>query len=295
MEIDESKYITLERQIEDLYQYGKTTISQFDANNGGYLMILANEIMYFFKYDGTFINKADLSGSINSTYYTLIPYKTESNYLHYIISYPLTTLSFGFKYFKFSFSSPFTNEVIKEKTITPSIQSTNPYNPDQPYSVDFLSGGRCLFMTHPTLNKEIFVCFYAIRYPMEVQTRSFDPDNNFNEIESCFKSCVPMGTDYHDQPLYFNIVTDKSKEKIYIFMGRQTGYKLTFDFTNYFGTGTLFTNHQIRHEGVYYNKIYFFPQTNEYVFTSLTYSNCKTYVINFDSEFNVLLLEFDDL
>ena len=79
MELDESKYITLERQIENLYQYGKTTISQFDANNGGYLMILANEIMHFFKYDGTFINKVDLSGSINSTYYTLIPYKAENN------------------------------------------------------------------------------------------------------------------------------------------------------------------------------------------------------------------------
>ena len=74
MELDESKYITLERSVEDLVQNTKTTISQFSANYGGYLMILVNEIMYFFEYDGTIINKADLSGSINSTYYTLAPY-----------------------------------------------------------------------------------------------------------------------------------------------------------------------------------------------------------------------------
>ena len=86
MELYESKYITLYRGIENLDQYGRTTISQFDADNGGYLMVLANEIMYFFKHHGTLINKADLSGSINSTYYTLIPYKNEGNYLHYIIS-----------------------------------------------------------------------------------------------------------------------------------------------------------------------------------------------------------------
>ena len=241
MELYESKYITLDKGIENLDQYGRTTISQFDADNGGYLMVLANEIMYFFKHDGTLINKVDLSGSINSTYYTLIPYKNEDNYLHYIISYPLTTLSFGFTYYKFNINSPNTNLIVKEKTITPSIQS-------QSSSINFLSGSRCLFMTHPVLNREILVCFYAIRLPMEVQTRSFDPSNDFNEIDSYLKYCVPMGFEYYLSPVNFDIVPNKNKDTVNIFFGFQNGYRLTFDFTNFFGTGTAtsFTNHYIR-------------------------------------------------
>ena len=207
-------------------------------------MILVNDIMYFFKYDGTLINSTDLSYSINSTYYSLIPYKVENCYLHYIISYPTNELSFGFTYYKFNLNS-YMNVIVKEKTISPSIYST------EFGIITYFSGGRCLFMRHPTLNKYIFACFYSIfmgLYP-EIQTCSFDPDNDFNELENLFNYSAIFVAEF-EVPKNFDIVTDKQNDVINIFFGFQTAYRVTFDFNNYFSDAHLFTEHSIRE--IYY-------------------------------------------
>ncbi len=231
MELYESKYVILKKSIENLEQNGKITISQFPSDYGGYLMVLVSDVIYFFTYDGTLINSTDLSDSINSIYYTLIPYKVEDNYLHYIISYPLINqLSFGFTYYKFNLDSPNENEIVKKKTIKPIIESTS--NEQTTNDINDIYGGRCLFMVHPSLNREILVCFYAVRHPAEVQTRSFDPQNDFNEIDEYLKYCLhPNEFEYLT---FFDIVTDKQNEVVNIFLASRIPYKLTFDFTNYF-------------------------------------------------------------
>ena len=282
MELDESKYVTLRTSIENLEQNAKTTISQFSEDYGGYLMILVNDIMYYFNNDGTLINSIDLSDSINSKYYTLIPYKVENGFLHYIISYPIDNFSFGFKYYKLNLNQSNFNIAMISKTIKPSIQTKIQY---MDFSINYLSGGRCLFMPHPTLNREIFVCFYAICHPLEIQIRSFDPNNNFTELQDLFQYNVPLGLDNYDNPVFFDIVTDKQKKIVYILFGYQKAYRLTFDFIHNFKEVNLFTKHYIT-ISYYQNKIYFFQQTNEYIFTSLTYLNCKIFMVRFDYNFN---------
>ena len=93
----------MKKKIESKEENSKTTISQFPANFGGYIFILVNDIIYFFNHDGTFINSVNITvniaDTINAKYYCLIPYKTENNYLHYLISFPiLETFSFKLIY-----------------------------------------------------------------------------------------------------------------------------------------------------------------------------------------------------
>ena len=95
MELDNSKTLTLNKSIKFPHEYGKTAISQFPANQGGYIIILVNEFIYFFRREGTHIGSIDLiSDLLNYKYYTLIPYKTENNFLYYLISYPINKTSF---------------------------------------------------------------------------------------------------------------------------------------------------------------------------------------------------------
>ena len=66
----------------------KTTMAQFSNKDGGYLLILVMNILYFFKQDGSFLSSVDLSDLINDDhYYSITPYKNEDNTLHYLFSF----------------------------------------------------------------------------------------------------------------------------------------------------------------------------------------------------------------
>ena len=101
---DEDKKILIEKEILLQSEFEKTTIAQFSEEDGEYIVIIINDTLYFFKENGTPITSIDLSNSINSIYYCLIPYKKENNFLYYIISYPIGIKSFNLTYFKFDLS-----------------------------------------------------------------------------------------------------------------------------------------------------------------------------------------------
>ena len=120
---DTTKKISFDNQIQSADENEKTVIDQFSANNGGYIMILVKDILYFFQNDGTFINSVDLTSSINGKHYYLIPYKVEGDYLDYLISYPINNTCFGLIYCKFDLNFPNSNEIIKSQTIKPLLAS----------------------------------------------------------------------------------------------------------------------------------------------------------------------------
>ena len=60
MELDNSKNLTLKKLITSIDEYEKTAIFQFPANQGGYIIILVNEFIYFFEHEGTHIGSIDL-------------------------------------------------------------------------------------------------------------------------------------------------------------------------------------------------------------------------------------------
>ena len=80
---DEDKKILFEKEILLLSESEKTVIAQFSDEDGGYIMIIVNDTLYIFQENGTPITSIDLSNSINSIHYCLIPYKKENNFLLY--------------------------------------------------------------------------------------------------------------------------------------------------------------------------------------------------------------------
>ena len=287
MEEDTSKKITLEKGIESDDENTKTTISQFPANFGGNILILVIDIIYFFKHDGTFINSVNLTinltDTINAKYYCLIPYKRVNNYLHYLISFPIfETISFKLIYCKFDINSPNSNYIIRDIGISPTIEDESQ---NQGVSLGKISGARCLFLFHSTLNKDLLVCFYSLSFPLQIQVRVFGPDNNFNELSEYFKLCQPT-TQFYAAPSNFDVVTDKQKKIAHIILVDQYSYLMTYDFENDFGEPLAITDNSFR-VGYIYNKFFYFSQTNEYILAGISYNLCQIYLINFYSNFTI--------
>ena len=65
----------------------KISLVQFSSKDDEYFMISILNIIYFFDKDGNIITYSYLSDSMKDTNYTVISYKKENNYLHYIITY----------------------------------------------------------------------------------------------------------------------------------------------------------------------------------------------------------------
>ena len=65
----------------------KISLVQFPSKDDEYFMISILNIIYFFDKDGNIITYSYLSDSMKDTNYTVIYYKKENNYLHYIITY----------------------------------------------------------------------------------------------------------------------------------------------------------------------------------------------------------------
>ena len=279
---DESKKIIFERQINSLEESDKTTITQFPTNYKGYILVLANDIIYFFKHDGIFINSADLTDSISSSHYFLVPYKADNDYLYYIISFPIDQKSFSLLYCKFSLNFPNSNNILETKIIEPMIQSETKY---EGYVLENLSGPSCIFISPAVLVREILACFYAIRYPIEVQIRAFDPDDNFNELTEYFRYTVLTLSNFYFST-YLSAVIDENKEKVHIFMVESSAYIMDFDYSNSFSEPLRFTEHSYQ-DSYRANKLYYLRQTHEYVFAALTLTCCKIYIVHFSSNLEV--------
>ena len=149
---DEDKKILFEKKILLQTEFEKTVIAQFSEEDGGYIIIIVSDTLYIFQENGTPITSINLSNTISSIHYCLIPYKKENDFLYYIISYPIGIKSFNLTYFKFDLNSPNSNEIIKSKNIE-TLLSTN----SSPY--EFV-GVNCILMTNSE-NKKIsmLLCF----------------------------------------------------------------------------------------------------------------------------------------
>ena len=281
MELDISKNLTLKKPITSIDEYEKTAISQFPANQGGYILILVNEFIYFFEHEGTHIGSIDLpSDLLKFKYYTLIPYKTDNNFLYYLISYPINKTSFGFIYCKFDLKSINSNDIIRKYD---KAEIKNSYS----NTVENLFGARCLFMSKSTEN-DILVCFYEVSTPLEVHIRFFEPNNNFTEIEENFNYCVSNLTDDRGE-LFFDVVTDKERKIAYIFMIDKDGYYFKINISNNLEFGDEHKCGDIKLSSDYafkkdhkYHKVYYFRKTNEIILSSQGDYPCQTYIIRFN-------------
>ena len=91
---DSSRKIIFDDKITQNADYQKTCMVQFSQIDGGYILILVKDKMYYFNSEGDLLDSKELSSYISSEYYYLIPYKKQDNYLHYIISYKNAEFNF---------------------------------------------------------------------------------------------------------------------------------------------------------------------------------------------------------
>ena len=287
---DNDKKILFEKEITLQSEFEKTTIAQFSEEDGGYIMIIVNDTLYFFQENGTPIKSLDLSISISSLHYCLIPYKKEADFLYYIISYPIDIKSFNLTYFKFDLNSPNSNEIIKSKNIETKLSSDS-----TPY--EFV-GVNCIIMLNPENNK-ILVCFYAISFPREIQTKSFNINDDFEEYNEYFGYYSNSDGGFLT-PKYISGATNENKEKALIYFVNGNAYKMTFDFIN-----LLSEPIKINDDSSYKNqeytdhKLFYFKHTQEFICASFQYYQlCKVYLASFKSDFtlkNQALVDPDNL
>ena len=275
---DLDKYVPLNIPDNDLDSF-KTAMAQFSADDNGYILILAMNIIYFFRSDGTSIISKNLSNIIDGSYYCITPYKKENNYLHYIISYTNNSdFTMILNHFKFDINS---NENILENLKKLEIMPDD-INPMQ----IGLAGMTCIVMFDSILHYDILTCFYSVSYPGQIHSRSFDPRNSFNEIEDYY-SCFNNDPVFYTFPTYVSAVTNLDKTKALVFLVfAASPYWMTFDFENEFSE-IIKEENDISLLGHYAkSKMFFFRQTHEFFIIS-EIGACKKYILIFKNDFTI--------
>ena len=277
----ETKKILFDTPIESTTDYSKTVISQFSSVDDGYIMILLKNKIYFFQNDGTSLitNPFDLSEIINSDYYNLIPYKKVGNDLYYIISYTNAgQKKLIIHYFKFN--NNLENVELYTKDIGIVSQKTN-------FDPTYLNGGSCIFLFSSSYGYNILLCFYASSYPVEIQVRAFDPNNNFDEINELCNYFDNEGN--MDFPDYLSVLENSEKNKAFIIFNSRTAYSLIYDFANNFTNFIkLGTDEYNNLDSLFYrNKFTYYTQTNEYCFVSSLYGIPKIPFMFFNNDFTL--------
>ena len=277
------KYIPFSPQIETTQtsDFNKITIAQFPQEYNEYIMVLALNKMYFFENSYNILTSIDLSSYLDSSYYCLLPYKKESDYLHFIISHIHSdTKNFSLDYFQYNIND---NNIINSisKKVNVSLQY---YGNNAIPSI--LHGASCLFLTHTTLNKDLLVCFYSIFYPTEIHARVFDPDT-LEEKTEFFKYF--FDSESTGRADYLSALTNDEKKKAFIVYNNGNPSTLIFDFNEGFSSNKLQSNDQY-FNGVtsdyYRNKFFYNKNLKQFVYSS-TYSNSGVFpIMIFDNNFN---------
>ena len=275
LENEYDKAILFDSEISTPEENKKTTMAQFTHENGGYILIIAKDILYILKEDGSLIHSLPITDYFTSTNYYIIPYKNEEDHLHYIISYK-EGATIKLNYFKFNLNSPFTNEN-NEKLNTININIENIYQ---------IFGFNCIFMTPPLssdIGYDILTCFYCSG--QNIYTSSFDPKNNFEKLDSFDYSKVVTSVLYVD---YIGGIANNLKTKALVYMiGESKPLWMTFDFKNLFSEENIGLISEPLSSEPFFNKIKYFKQSNQFITLSKNFA-CHIYFMIYDNDLNAI-------
>ena len=275
-EEDLTKNITFETRLNSRTNNDKTVLTQFSSEYEGYILILVMDILYIFESNGTIIDNITLTNTISANHYYINPYKVENNNLHFIISYVKSTTTFALNYFIF-------NKVNKslENNEKIMIVKTN-----EGGTVDSVSGVTCLFLINQNYGK-ILTCFYSTNYYSEIQTRSFNYNNNFEEYSNLYINFTDRSM-INGLADYISAIADKNKEKAILYIvSNGVSFWMTFDFEKHFSFPSEMNKpSEYSFLGIYsFHKIYFFEEFEEFIFLS-GFSQKPILVSHFDKNFN---------
>ena len=281
---EEEKRIIFKSIILSENKEDKITFNQFSKIDEEYVIISVINKIYFFDKEGNLINYTYLSDSLKDFDYSLIPYKKENNFLHYIIFYPSKNKeSFIINHFKFSINFPYSNQIISSKII--KIIEEREYTE---ISRPNLTKINCNFMFDENIYRDILVCFYIISFTkIEIQSKSLDPKEDFNEISKYFNKYEIKNTDFHF-PNYISIITNEDKRKTLIYLINGYPYMLIFELGKSFNELIKIIDINIFNIGYSQHKLFELKKNNEnLIISSIKYDFCKLYIIYLNSNFDI--------
>ena len=277
---EKDKFISLKiSSTDDNY---KTAMIQFSYEDGGYIIILVMNKIYFFNNNGTYISSANLSNLINGQYYSITPYKKQKNNLHYIISYKDDiNKKLILNHFKFNIKF-LLNKLENLKIFDIKINQINKPS-------DNIVGTTCLFVFSPLLNYTVLACVYEVSLPFEINIRTFDPKNNFNEIKDSYFYFIGNSSFFKNNISYISAInTNLDKKKLFIyFVYEHCPFWLIFDFEKeIFSPYKQYKNVEL--DGDYFhNKLFYFRENHEIVGLSKVKNKCQLYIFIFNLKYEL--------
>ena len=288
---EESKKINFTIVSEE--ELAKLVMAQFPSEYGGYILIFIQNIIYIFDNDKNNLKIQNVSDSINGNYYSLTPYKKDNNNLIFIISYKeIGSNSIILANCIFDLSNLNSDLIINSTSrIVPNYEGG---------SLTLLGNSiDCLLMSPLStlnINNDLLTCFGTMEWETRLFSATFNPENNFEEIESLRDHKQSVFIQYNAFKVIAKTDNNKKKVIIYIIFGGQVLWA-TFDYINKLsnvykeehGEGELDYNY-------WKHKIFYFQQTSEFLLTSSIPANCKQFIMFFNINFNIEykgVLQFD--
>jgi hypothetical protein len=204
-------------KINDNHKY--ILVSQF--SNDKYILILIKNILYIFNSNKNLLNSLYLEMPNEWSYSDITPYKSDGNNLYFII------ISIG--------SNSFILNDCKYNLLAKKIEIKKKYISILGNSN--ISNINCAFMSYSmNYNYDVFTCFYLEN--KKIISRSFSPENNYNEILNLKYNKNLTNTFWNKT--YMNVKTNENRQKalIYIVLNG-IPFWLTFDLIKQFSNSYL--------------------------------------------------------
>ena len=286
-----SKKIKFEMPILSQSENEKISMSQFSDNEKGFILIIVRDIIYFFQEDYTIIEYVNLKELTDMQNIKLIPYKVKDNHLLYIISYNNKNAkkNFNFNYYQFNLKNK-KNCLINTKNIY-SIKN----------SVDFkiheIFGESCLFMANTLKNEDIFLCFFSVEFPTQIQVKGYAIKNELIEEKYNYKYLI--GNYEIKNFSIISVISNKDKNESLIYYTKNNLlYSINFNFKKGFYSSNIISSDIKLTEKYWQKESEKTHESKESIFSFRLYlAYCKSYLIFFNTnftEFNTGFISHDN-
>ena len=275
-----SKKIKFEIPILSQSENEKISICQFSDNEKGYILIIAKDIIYFFQEDYTIIEYINLFELSDMQNIKLIPYKIKDNHLLYIISYnnKNTKNNFSFNYYQFDLKNK-KNFLIKTKNIYP-LKNIAEFK-----THEILGESYCLFMDNSLKNEDIFLCFFGVEFPKQIQAKGFLIKNELMEEKYNYKYLI--GNYEIKNFTIISAISNKEKnESIIYYTKNNILYSINFNFNKGFYSSNIISPDIQLSEDYWQKESEKTHESKESIFSFRLYlAYCKSYMIFFNTNF----------
>ena len=251
-------------KINDNHKY--ILVSQF--SNDKYILILIKNILYIFNSNKNLLNSLYLEIPNEWSYSDITPYKSDGNNLYFIIT-SIDSNSFILNDYKCNLLD---KKIEIKKRYISNLGNSN------------ISNINCVFMSYSmNYSYDVFTCFYIEN--KNIISRSFSPENNYNEILN-LKYTKNLTNTFWNKT-YMNVKTNENRQKalIYIVLNG-IPFWLTFDLIKQFSNSYLINLDNFSVLDNYGQKIQYFKETKEFLVISRN-NNCELLIAVFDNNFKL--------